>query len=135
MANDTTHYRLQYNLPGTWSQKYNIIFQYILGLGLFPEDVMMAESIYYQKQMNTYGIPLDNRAQFTKTDWSSWVAAMGSDDQFSAIIEAIYKFADTSPSRVPFTDWYFTDTGLQKGFRARPVIGGLYVKHLLETQP
>lgn len=27
-----------------------------------------------------YGIPLDNRALFTKADWSMWVAAMGSDE-------------------------------------------------------
>ena len=37
MANDGNHYRLQYNLPNTWSQKYNLLYQYVLDLAVFPD--------------------------------------------------------------------------------------------------
>lgn len=132
MANDTDHYRLQYNLPNTWSMKYNILFQYILRLELFPDTVMQQELAYYQTKRQVYGVPLDDRALFTKTDWESWVGAMGTSQQFADTVAAIYKFADETPSRVPFSDWYFTDTGIVKGFRARPVIGGLYARAVLQ---
>jgi len=75
-----------------------------------------------------YGVPLDDRADFTKTDWLMWVAAMGNKEQFQAITDAVYKFANETPDRTPFTDWYETSTGRRKGFTARPVIGGLFAK-------
>ena len=134
LANDTNHYRRQYNLTASWSLKYNIFYQYVLGLDLFPSTVMQLEEAYYaSNQTNPYGVPLDDRATFTKTDWLSWIAAMGSDEQFDALFGAIFRFANETPNRVPFSDWYDTISGDQVGFCARPVIGGLYAKMLLES--
>ncbi len=42
------------------------------------------------------------------------------------LIEGVYDFANTSTSRVPFSDWYDTVSGRQVGFQARPVIGGVF---------
>jgi len=132
MANDGDHYRLQYNLAGTWSLKYNLLFQKVLGLDLFPQSVFDKELAYYAStKLNTYGVPLDNRATFTKSDWEMWVAAMGTQDQFNTLVNALYNFAHTSPSRVPFTDWYDTKSDVRQGFQARPVMGGLYARLLL----
>lgn len=62
MANSTDHYRLQYNLPSSWSLKYNMAFQYILDIPVFPASVMEMEIAYYRsQQLNTYGVPLDVR--------------------------------------------------------------------------
>ena len=130
-ASDGDHYRLQYNLPNTWSMKYNILYQRVLNISVFPDFVVTTEEDYYQTKMNTYGVPLDCRADFTKSDWSMWIAAMGSDKQFQTLTDALYAFATTTPDRVPFTDWYYTSTARQKGFRARPVMGGLYARLLL----
>jgi hypothetical protein len=135
MANDTDHFRLQYDLPNTWSLKYNLLFNYVLGFGdtIFPAAVIQTDINYLtSKHLNTFGIPLDNRAIFTKTDWLSWIAAMATPDQFSLLFNAIYNFANTTPTRVAFSDWYFTDSGVQKGFKARPVMGGLFAKSLIE---
>ncbi len=69
--------------------------------------VPAVEELYYlEYQLNEFGVPLDDRATFTKTDWLSWIAAMGSQAQFDALFEAIYRFANETPSRVPFSDWF-----------------------------
>jgi len=121
------HYALEYNLPNSWSDKYNIVYQRILGLSTFPQSVINAESAYYFTQFNQYGLPLDDRATFAKLDWEHWIAALTYNSSLSQqLYQTIYNFANTSPSRVPLTDWYYTDTDLQTGFQARPVVGGVY---------
>jgi len=131
MANDGDHYRLQYNLPNTWSIKYNLLWQYILDLDLYPDSVATEEIAYYFTRANEYGIPLDVRGNLTKCDWMSWAAAMGSETQASNIYGYLYNFANTSPSRVPFSDYYDSAKNTVIGFKARPVMGGLYARALL----
>jgi len=49
---------------------------------------------------------------------------------FGAIVEPAFKFANESPSRVPLSDWYWTIDGKQRGFQARSVVGGVFIKML-----
>ncbi len=133
-ARDPNDYRLQYDLPNTWSQKYNLIYQSILSLNLFPSDVAKLESAYYLSKMLDFGIPLDSRSNLTKGDWTSWVAAFNDDpEQSNAIIGKLYKFGNESPDRIPYSDFYNVANGHVLGFRARPVMGGLFVRALLES--
>jgi len=132
-ARDDTNYRLQYDLPHTWSQKYNLIYQSILSLNLFPSDVATLESSYYQTKILDFGVPLDSRGNLTKSDWSSWIAAFGNKEQQDTIFGKLYKFANESPDRVPMSDWYDVGNGHVLGFRARPVMGGLFIRALLES--
>jgi hypothetical protein len=133
-ARDDTNYRLQYDLPHTWSQKYNLIYQSILSLNLFPSDVAKLESSYYQTRILDFGIPLDSRGLLTKGDWTSWIAAFNSDKgQKEAMFAKLYKFANESPDRVPLSDFYNAGNGHVLGFRARPVMGGLFIRALLEN--
>ena len=133
-ARDDTNFRLQYDLPNTWSQKYNLVYQSILGLSLFPDDVAKLESDYYQTKLLDFGRPLDSRGKLTKTDWSAWVAALSKDkQQEDAIYAKLYKFANESPDRVPFSDFYDSSNGHVLGFRARPVLGGIYIRALLDN--
>ena len=114
----------------TWSDKYNLIFQYLLNTTAFPDSVRQVENAYYQTRANRYGIPLDNRHVFQKSDWFSWMGALAFDDrdgQQASIIGWLYEFADTSPDRQPFSDFYDTTTStLPGGFIARFVMGGLW---------
>ena len=126
-----THTKLQYNLAGTWSQKYNLVWQPIFGLDLIPASVISKDMAFYKTKMQKYGLPLDSRALFTKTDWSMWIAAMAPQDQFLQITEAVYKWTNESTSRVPWSDWYWTNQGTAKGFKARPVLGGIFAKMLM----
>lgn len=131
MAQEGDHYKLAFNSPGTWSQKYNLVWDKLLGYNLFPPKVREAEVAYYMTKINKYGLPLDSRADYTKLDWSIWTATMADKpEQFKAIMDPIAVWIAETPSRVPLTDWYDTKTGKQVGFQARSVVGGVFIKAL-----
>jgi hypothetical protein len=129
MANDGDHYRLAFDVPGSWSQKYNLVWDKLLGLDLFPPGVHQTEIAFYLKHLNRYGLPLDNRRDYTKLDWELWTATLAdTQDQFQQFMAPLMLWVNETPSRVPLTDWYDTKTGEQQGFQARSVVGGLFVK-------
>jgi hypothetical protein len=132
-AADVDHYRLTCDAPGTWSQKYNLVWDRVLGLNLFPLGVADKEVSYYKRIQNEYGLPLDDRSKFTKLDWIYWSATLArSEADFQALIAPTYKFADETPDRVPLTDWYWTQDGRLRGFQARSVVGGFFIKMLTD---
>lgn len=133
MADDGDHYKLAFDKPGTWSQKYNLVWDNILDLHLFPAGVSAREMAFYMKHMNPYGLPLDNRATYTKLDWELWTATLASQpSDFQTIVHSIYRFLNDTPDRVPMTDWYDTISAKQRGFQARSVVGGVYIKMLAD---
>jgi hypothetical protein len=135
MAREGDHYKLAFNSPGTWSQKYNLVWDQLLGYNLFPKLVRESELSFYMGKINRYGLPLDNRADYTKLDWSLWTATLASNaEQFNAIVAPVYQWMNETPSRVPLTDWYDTKTGKQVGFQARSVVGGVFIKALSDRQ-
>lgn len=131
MADDGDHYRLTFDKPGTWSQKYNIVWDKLLGLELFPEEVYEKEVAWYLAHQNEYGLPLDNRETYTKTDWIMWTATLADDaETFQAFISPVHKFFNETVDRVPMSDWIWTDKPNFRGFKARSVVGGYYIKML-----
>lgn len=131
MAKDGDHYRLAFDQAGTWSQKYNLVWDDLLGLHLFPKSVAKTEWVFYRTQLKQYGLPLDNRKTLTKLDWQVWMATLADDPKDSAdLLHRLVVWADATPSRVPTTDWYDSVTGKQIGFQARSVVGGIFIKAL-----
>lgn len=122
-----THMKLAYDQDGTWSLKYNGSPDRILGLGLVPLGVATMEAAWYQSQAGAYGVLLDPRNDYTKTDWEMWTAAWLADHPTTrdTLVSGVYAFADSTPQRVPFSDWYVVASGAQRGFADRPVIGGV----------
>lgn len=130
-ARDGDHYKLAFDKPGTWSQKYNLVWDRILGIGLFPDSVATTELAFYKTKLNRYGLPLDSRENYTKLDWTLWSAALtGQKADVMALDGPVYDFLNDSPSRVPMTDWYRTVSGTQVGFKARSVVGGVFIPAL-----
>ena len=134
MARDGDHFKLAFDKPGTWSQKYNLVWDKLLHLDLFSHDVIEKELAFYKTHANVYGLPLDNRADYTKLDWLAWTGSLGSKADFEAIFDPAFKFANESPSRIPLTDWYDTKTGKKVGFQARSVVGGIFIEMLDNPQ-
>ena len=130
LAKDGTHYKLAYDRSGTWSQKYNMVWDKAWKLNLFSDQVKNQEYNFYLGKLNTYGLPLDSRSSYTKSDWEMWTAALArTNSYFLRISDLVYKYVNETPSRVPLSDWYFTDgNGSMAAFRARSVVGGHWMK-------
>ncbi len=133
VAADGDHFRLAFDKPDTWSQKYNLVWDRILGLNVFPPSVAQMEVAHYKKVMQRYGVPLDSRTHLTKTDWSFWSASLADNQaDFEAIISPIYDYLNATTARSPFVDSYVTDDIHSDGMHARPVIGGVFIKMLTD---
>ena len=122
-------YKLAFDREGTFSMKYNAVWDKLFGTQLFAPEVIRSEVLSNFSHFGPYGMPLDNRSLYTKSDWLVWTATMtANDDEFRAYIEPLWKAYHYSPTRVPLTDWYDTHTGLMIGFQHRTVQGGLFIK-------
>ena len=126
-------WRLTFDQDDSWSMKYNIIWDRLLGLNLFDESVSREEIEVYTEKMNRYGVPLDSRSDYTKLDWMAWTTVMTDDPAYTkAVYVAIANMINESLDRVPITDWYYTSDGRQAEFQARSVLGGFYINLLAD---
>ncbi len=140
MAADGNHSVLAFDQPGTWSQKYNLVWDTILDFHLFPPEITKKEVAYYKLKSQAFGFPLDSRHTYTKLDWEVWSSNLAdTPSDFDGLMASVYNFVDRTPVDVPLTDWYEVDSGRpvtynedgqEVSFRARPVVGAVFIRVL-----
>ena len=131
-VNEDGSTRLAFDRPDSYSMKYNMVWDKVWNSGLFGQEFMDAEIADNMKHFNKYGMPLDSRADYTKSDWLVWTASMASSDKvFADYIEPLWNAYNESASRVPMSDWYDTVSGRWVSFRHRTVQGGLFMRMLM----
>ena len=142
-SNKDGSYKLAFDAEDTFSMKYNIVWDKLFGLDIMPKSVLASEFASYKKRIHPYGMPLDNRKPYAKSDWLVWTATLAErKEDFEEFVAPLWLFFHLSPSRVPMTDWYYTITAChsewgklehisaRKSFRNRTVQGGLFIKLL-----
>lgn len=116
-----------------WSMKYNLVWDLVLNLGLMSREFYDKETRSYLPRVNAYGLPLDSRADYTKSDWLVWSASMAQDREvFNQLIAPLAHYLRHTSTRVPFSDWYDTKTGRFVAFIGRSVQGGVYMPFLIK---
>lgn len=117
-----------YGDKDSYSLKYNLAYDKILGLNIFKEELLEKEIKHYITKNNHYSIPLDNRCDLTKTDWILYVCSLTENKEIQrSFYKGIVNFLQESSCRVPFSDLYHVDTGIIKDFQNRPVQGAIFI--------
>lgn len=119
---------LAFGSGDTWSIKYNMVWDKLLGLGLFGDETYSHEIETYKTKIQKYGLPLDCRKDYGKLDWMAWTTVMTEDREYTDLIyKTIFDYISESPDRVPVSDFYYTTSGRVVNFQNRSVVGALFI--------
>jgi len=95
--------------------------------GFVPKHVYQLQSDWYYAVRQKYGLPLDSRHLYTKTDWEFFAMAVAAPKVRAEILQSVAKWINETVTDRPFTDLHQTEgRGEFPGpnFFARPVVGG-----------
>lgn len=125
------HTLLSYQWRSSYGLLYNTYPDVLLGLNFIPQSLYSMQSAWYPTVSQLFGVPLDNRHSYTKSDWEMWTAATCSPSTRRLFVNALAYWLNSTSTDRPFTDLYETiDTGSYPAspgpiyFNARPVVGG-----------
>lgn len=133
ISHDASHTKLAYQTDASWGTLYNLLADRLLNLNLVPHAVYKIQDAWYPRVQEKYGVPLDSRHKWTKTDWEMFAAAASDDAATQKLfIDLLYSFISAGKTDAPFTDLMESTTGdFPKEpedplihFLARPVVGG-----------
>lgn len=127
------HTTLAYGSNDTHGLLYNLYADRELNLNLVPQSVYDMQSTFYPTVQMKYGVPLDTRHNYTKSDWEMFTAAIASSDTRDMFIQDLAEWISATPTNRAMTDLYDTTSGDYPSitFIARPVMGGAFALLLL----
>ena len=105
------HTTLGYGLNDTHGLLYNLYGDTELNLGLVPQAIYDMQSAFYPTVNDEFGVPLDTRHNYTKSDWQMFTAAIAAQSTQQMFISDLAKFVAETPTNLPFTDLYDAQTG------------------------
>ncbi|KAF9239549.1 hypothetical protein LCP9604111_9091 [Penicillium roqueforti] len=128
---DQTHFVLEYpDWPGTWKTPYNLFPDVLLGLNTFTDSAYQMGSNFFTSVRGEYGVPLDNRQDWAKSDWNMWLAGTFETSTRDEFVDDLWSFMTNGKHNWPFSDRYVATSahGNEPGVpilcRARPTVGG-----------
>ncbi|OSD04167.1 DUF1793-domain-containing protein [Trametes coccinea BRFM310] len=125
MSSDGTHLTLAYGNSSSWGIAYNLYADKLLGTDLFPKSIYDLQTKWYGSHANPFGLPLDTRVTYAKSDWQMLTAATVTDDSIrNVFISSVLKYAADGKNAKPFSDMYSSLDGTAQDPRARPLVGG-----------
>ncbi|KIW15237.1 hypothetical protein PV08_05282 [Exophiala spinifera] len=95
--------------------------------GFVPKHVYQLQSDWYWAVRQKYGLPLDSRHLYTKTDWEFFAMSVAAPKVRAGILQSVAKWVNETATDRPLTDLHMTEgRGGFPGpnFFARPVVGG-----------
>lgn len=129
------HTCVNFGREDSWSLKYNLVWDRFFGSGLFGQEIFDRELAYYVKKNNEYGVPLDSRADYTKSDWILWCTSLTDCVTLrKKLMEPVANYLMNTTTRVPFGDWYDTKDGRYCHFIARSVQGGIFMPVFMDEK-
>jgi hypothetical protein len=134
-----THFVLQYpDNPSSWKTPYNLYPDVLLSLGTFPKEVHHMSSTFFKSVRGEYGVPLDSRQDWAKSDWNMWLAGTLDESTRSEFVDDLWAFMTNGKHNWPFSDRYIATSakgntpGVPVLCRARPTVGGHFALLALE---
>ncbi|KAJ9156616.1 Glutaminase-like protein [Pleurostoma richardsiae] len=129
-AADPPHATLSYGDPDSHGLLYNLYADQLLGLGLVGEDVYAMQSDFYPTVARRYGVPLDTRHTWAKSDWAMFAAAAAGAETRDMLVSRLRLWLGAGATDRAMTDLFDAETGgYPEGgpvFAARPVMGGVF---------
>ncbi|KAL1297628.1 hypothetical protein AAFC00_006185 [Neodothiora populina] len=120
------HTTLNYGANETYGLLYNLYADALLQTNIVPTEIYQMQSDFYPLVNLAYGVPLDTRHTYTKSDWEMFCAAVAGPETKEMLIGDVARFINETPSNRALTDLYdvrTADFGVGP-FVARPVVGG-----------
>lgn len=128
---EKSHFVLEYpDMPATWKIPYNLYPDVLLKLQTFSSAAYDMGNAFFSTVRGKYGVPLDNRQDWAKSDWNMWTAGTLDTNTRDQFVDDLWAFMTNGQHNWPFSDRYVATAahgntvGMPILCRARPTVGG-----------
>ena len=101
-----------------------------------PSGLYANHSAFYESVLQSYGLPLDSRHTYTKSDWMMQIAAVSSKSVRQKLVHGLALWLNRTNTDRPFSDLFETEGDGQfaagNRFTNRPVVGSHFSRLALE---